>query len=148
MANFLNKKKGFTLLELILVVALLAITSATIAPIYFSAKELNDLNDSANAVASSLRKAQLLSMAVEGDSSWGLKLNDNEIIIFKGDNYLSRDISGDEIFKVNKNIRATSLDEIVFSKFSGRPNLSGDIVLTNNKKNRILNINSLGVIEY
>lgn len=148
MNKVLNKKIGFTLLELILVVALLAITSAIVAPIYFSAKSADDLDNSANALASSLRKAQLLSMAVEGDSSWGIKLIDEDIIIFRGVDYLSRDSSWDEIFKVNKNIKNSGLDEIVFLKFSGRPNLSGDIILSDGNKNKILNINSLGVIEY
>lgn len=148
MSKILNKNKGFTLLEIILVVALLTIISTIISPIYFSAKGSNDLSNSANAVVSSLRKAQLLSMAVKEDSSWGVKLNDDEIIIFKGDDYLSRDFSRDEIFKINKSINITSLDEIVFLKFSGRPNLFGDIFLANNGKNKILNINSLGVIEY
>jgi len=148
MAKIKDKKIGFTLLELILVVALISITSAIVAPVYFSAKSADDLDNSANALASSLRKAQLLSMAVEGDSSWGVKLINENVVIFKGVDYLSRDSAWDEIFKVNKNIKNSGLDEVVFSKLYGQPNLNGDIYLTDGNKNKILNINSLGVIEY
>jgi prepilin-type N-terminal cleavage/methylation domain-containing protein len=143
-----SKKHGFTLLELILVTALLVITSAIVAPIYFSAKGSDDLNNSVSALVSSLRRAQSLSMAIEGDSSWGVKIINDNFTIFKGSDYFSRDSLSDENFKINKNIKNAGLDEIVFSKLDGRPNLTGDIVLNNNNTNKILNINSLGIIDY
>lgn len=149
MINYYKKLLGFTFVEIILVVALLAVSSGMVAPIYFSAKNKDDLSNSVHIVVSSLRRAQLFSMAVKEDSSWGVKMVDNDIVIFKGDNYLSREVEWDESFSINKNISQSGIDEIFFSKLNGRPNVNGDIVLGNNSGNSlIININSLGVVNY
>ncbi|MFA5644654.1 MAG: type II secretion system protein [Patescibacteria group bacterium] len=146
---FISRKKAFTLMELILVVALIVITSAITAPIYFSAKSGDDLDNSADVLASSIRRAQILSMAVEGDSSWGVKIENDNIIIFRGDDYSLRDSNWDESVKINKNIVFSGLDEIVFHKFYGRPVVEGDIYLKiNDGRTSTVNINSWGTVNY
>ena len=148
MLNNLNKKSAFTLLEIILVFALIAISAGIVAPIYYSAKSNDDFNNSFSTLVSSLRRAQILSMASLNDSSWGLKLIDNKIIIFKGDSYLNRLVDYDEIVSVNRNIQSSGLDEVVFSKYTGRPNLSGDILWQLSSLEKTLNINELGIVDY
>ncbi len=141
-------KSAFSLIELILVVVLISISAGVVAPIYYSAKKANDLNTSLYTLVSSLRRAQLLSMAVYLDDNWGLKINNNEILIFKGNNFLSRDLDYDEVVSVNRSIVFTGLDELVYSKLTGRPNIDGDIFLTLDNNTLSLNINSLGLIDY
>lgn len=148
MLNNLYKKSAFTLLEIILVVALIAISAGIVAPIYYSAKSNDDFNNSFSTLVGSLRRAQILSMASLNDSSWGLKIIDNNIIIFKGENYLNRSTDYDEIISVNRNIRSSGLDEVVFSKYTGKPNLSGDISWQLNTLERTLSINEIGIVDY
>ncbi len=149
MSLFSSKKKAFTLIELILVFALIAISSAIVSPIYFSAKNSDDLENYSDLVTSSLRKAQILSMAISEDSSWGVKIENDKIILFKGNQYSSRDISWDEFFNLGKTVKFSGLNEVVFYKLSGRPRQSGDIILQiNDGRNSTININDFGLISY
>ncbi len=148
MRHYLFKKSGFTLLEIILVVALLAISSGVVAPIYYSAKNSDDLINNRDSLISSLRRAQLLSMAVKNDETWGLKIDNQEIIVFQGNDFLSRNQDYDEIASINRNINVGGIDEIVFSKLSGRPSLSDDFILTSNNKTIEISVNQLGIVDY
>lgn len=148
MRHYLFKKSGFTLLEIILVVALLAISSGIVAPIYYSAKNSDDLINTRDSLISSLRRAQLLSMAVKNDETWGLKIDNQEIIVFQGNDFLSRNQDYDEIVKINRNINIGGIDEIVFAKLSGRPSLSDDFILTSNNKTIEISVNQLGIVDY
>lgn len=141
-------KSAFTLLELILVVVLVSISAGIVAPIYYSAKSNSDLNTALYTIVSSVRRAQLLSMAVYYDDSWGLKLSDGQLIIFKGTDFLNRDLDFDEEIKLSSLINISGLDEIVFNKLNGRPNISGDIFLVLNNRQLSININQLGVVDY
>lgn len=148
MKAFLYKKTGFTLLEIILVVAMLAISSGIVAPIYYSAKNNDDLINSRDSLISSLRRAQLLSMAVKNDQPWSLKIDDQNIIVFKGDDFLNRNQDYDELVSLNRNINISGIDEIVFSKLKGRPNVNGDFLLSSNNRQIIISVNQLGIVDY
>ncbi len=148
MRHYLFKKSGFTLLEIILVVALLAISSGVVAPIYYSAKNSDDLINTRDSLISSLRRAQLLSMAVKNDETWGLKINNQEIIVFQGNDFFSRNQDYDEIVRINRNINVEGIDEIVFLKLSGRPSVSDDFILTSNNKTIEISVNQLGIVDY
>ncbi len=142
------KKSGFTFLEIILVVALLAISSGIVAPIYYSAKTSSDLINTRDYLVSSIRRAQLLSMAVKNDESWGVKINEQEIIIFQGDDFLNRNQDYDENIAVSSNINISGIDEIFFSKLTGRPSISDDFVISNNNKIIEISVNQLGIVDY
>lgn len=148
MKNCFFKKTGFTLLEIILVVAMLAISSGIVAPIYYSAKNSEDLINTRDTLVSSLRRAQLLSMAVKNDDSWGLKVSSQEIIIFQGTSFLSRNLNYDESISINRSINIGGIDEIVFSKLSGRPSISDDFILLSNNKEITISVNQLGIVDY
>lgn len=142
---------GFTLIEVLLSIVLIATLAAISVPVYQSFQTRNDLDIAATTVTQSLRRAQVLSQAVERDSSWGLKVTDENITIFKGTSFDARDSGFDESFDLPKSVELDqdALTEVVFSKLQGLPQESGTITLisTANEK-RDITINQKGTVEY
>jgi prepilin-type N-terminal cleavage/methylation domain-containing protein len=145
----MNKRQGFTLIEILLSITCLAIVSAVAIPIYQSFQIRNDLNIASNTVLSSLRRAQIISQASDGDTSSGVKLQSASITIFRGVSYAARDITLDEIFDVPTDISFSGVSEIVFSKTFGLPSSTGNIVLTSNiNETKTITINEKGMLSY
>ena len=142
-------KSGFTLLEILLVIVLIGLLAALSTPIYNNYKLKNDLTVAVNVTAQSLYRAQILSQAVDGDSSWGVNILTGNIVIYKGTSYATRDINFDEQYEISPQISISGQNDIVFNKFSGLPQTTGDIILTGvNNEVRTININSQGMVQY
>lgn len=141
--------KGFTLIELILVIATITVLSAIAIPVYSLLQVRNDLDVATNTTIQTLRRAQTLSQAVDGDSIWGVKLQTSDITLFKGADYALRDTTYDEDYSLSGNVTPTGVSEVVFSKLLGNPNTTGTLILTSSN-NEIQNItlNSKGFLDY
>ena len=144
-----QKNGGFTFIEILLVVALIGVTASVSIPVYQSFKTRNDLDVSSVTIAQSLRRAQLLSQASDGDTSWGVNIAVGSITLFKGISFSARDTDFDEVFSMQTSISVSGLQEIVFEKFTGEPVSTGTITLTSiNNEERSINTNSKGSITY
>lgn len=143
-----RNKIGFTLLEVLLVISLIAIVSGIGVPVYQSFQIRNDLSVATNTIAQSLRRAQLLSQAVEGDAMWGVYVSGGSITLFQGADYVTRNISYDEVFDLPTVITPTGLIEIVFDKFTGIPQDAGSLVLTSVNDSTTITINEKGIVGY
>ena len=148
-----NSFSGFTLIELLLSVAIITIIAGMSAPVYQSFQVRNDLDIAAVTIAQSLRRAQALSQAVDGDTSWGMYAQSGSITLFKGINFLTRDSSYDETFNLPSSITPSSVSgnfwEIVYAKFTGLPQTTGAVTLTaNTNEARSITINEKGMISY
>ena len=141
-------KKGFTLIEILLSLSIVTILATIGIPVFLSLQNTTDLDLAENAVVQSLRRAQTLSRAVDGDTSWGVKIQNNAITLFKGASYLARDPNQDEIFDIPSSITSTNVSEIVYSKFDGLPNTTGTMTLTSNNDIRNITISSNGMLSY
>lgn len=141
--------KGFTLIEVLLSVATIGIIAGISIPIYQSFQVRNDLDIATVEIAQSARRAQVLSQAVDGDTSWGIKIQSASLIVFKGTSYATRDITFDEVFEVPTSITPSGISEIVFTKFTGLPQTTGTITLTSNtNETRNITINAKGMVSY
>lgn len=143
------KKNGFTLIEVILSLAAIATIAGMAVPVYQAFQVRNDLDIAAATLVQGLRRAQILSQAVDGDTSWGAIIQSGGITIFKGSAYATRDATFDEISAVPASIIPSGVSEIVFSKFTGVPQATGVIVLTSNaNETRTITINAKGTVNY
>lgn len=143
------KKAGFTLLEVLLSVAAIAIIAGISIPFYQSFQVRNDLDITANTWVQTLRRAQVLSQSVDGDTTWGVKVQSASLTLFKGASYAARATSSDEVFNVPTSITPSGITEVVFNKFSGFPQTTGTTTLTaSTAEIRIININAKGTLTY
>lgn len=142
-------KKGFTLIEVLLVVVLVGMLAGVGVPIYQALQSRNDLDIAAVAVAQNLRRAQVLAQAVDGDSTWGVRIQSGSVIVFKGGAFASRDSSYDETFDIAGGIVQSGLNEVVFTKLTGLPQTTGIVTLTSQaSEQRTITINTKGAIDY
>lgn len=142
-------KKGFTLLEVLLSLAAIALISGISIPVYQSFQARNDLDIAATTYAQTLRRAQALSQAVDGDIAWGIYVTSGSITLFRGTSYLSRDSNFDEVFEMSASIMPSGITEIIFTKFTGLPQTTGSVTLTSNTNEaRTVIINQRGMVNY
>ncbi len=148
--HFFGKSdKGFTLIEMLLSVAMIGLIAGMGAPVYQVFQNRNDLAIAATTLAESLRRAALLSRAVDGDSGWGVYVATSTVTVFKGATYATRDTSADEATITSDGIGVTGTSEYQFTKFTGLPSAVGTTTLTSlNNETRVITINAKGTVTY
>lgn len=144
-----RSRAGFTLIEMLLSVAIIGIIAGISVPVYQSFQVRNNLDIATVSTAQSLRRAQVLAQAVDDDTTWGVKVQLGNFTVFKGTSYAVRDTAFDELFDVPNNITPSGINEVVFDKFTGLPQTTGTITLTSNaNETRTITINSKGMVAY
>jgi len=140
---------GFTLIEILLVVAIFSIVVFTGLPLIRGVVYQNDLEVTSLVVVSTLRQAENSARNGLEDSVWGVRINYPDLILFKGNDYATRDTSKDLLYTLNSNITMSGLSEVTYSKMNAIPNTTGDIVIRNLNNNLVtININAKGRISY
>lgn len=141
--------KGFTLIEIMLVIALMVVIGGISAPVYQSFQVKNNLDVASYTVAQTLRRAQVLSQVGASDSPWGVHIESGSATLFKGASYTSRDTLLDEVSEISTNIIPSGISDIIFSKLLGEPQVTGNIILTtSNDDTKTITINAKGTVEY
>lgn len=144
-----HNQYAFTLVELLLSVALLAIILLLGTPISYNIYLRNDLDITASNIAQASRRAQTLSQAHSGDSSWGIYVQSGSITIYKGNSYGTRDTDFDEVTVISNALTPSGVQEILYSKFDGEPQTTGSIILTaSNNETRTITIAEKGMVSY
>ena len=145
----MKKEAGVSFLEIILVVALMAIL-ATMAPIFYSRLILqNAVSNTTDQLTGSLRKAQLYSMMSKQGSGWSVNYSSNTITLYKGSTFLGHDTSFDEKSDVNANVSVSGITDISFARITGLPIPGGGITITissSGNNSKTITINSQGVV--
>lgn len=144
-----NSAAGFTLLELLLSISLIAIIAGIAVPIGGRMHIRGDLDATVDQAVQSFRRAQTLSRGASGDSMWGVSVQQGSIILFKGPTYASRDASYDEIFTSVQSVTPSGITEINFQKATGDSNQVGTLTLTAPTNDvRTITINAKGLLTY
>ena len=149
MIQKVTNTRGFTLIEVLLSVVLIAFITGVSVPIYRSYLVKNNLDTATMIFVQSLRRAQGLSQAGEGDTTWGVNIETGLITVFKGASYAARDTTYDETFTIADSIGISGVQEIVFSKMYGEPQTTGSVTLSSDMgHSKTITINGKGFIDY
>ncbi len=132
---FIKNKAGFTLVEVLIVVAILSVLFTIVIFDFVSFRKTSNLDNSVQEFVSILRLAQNKAVSSENYSKHGVYINTtispNQYILFKGDNYLSEP-SSYKIYSLQNNTEFYEIslgggNEIVFDKLTGVTEEFGNI---------------------
>lgn len=137
--------KGFTLVEVLLTVAVASALVAVSIPIASTAIPRNELDTTVTTLTQVLRRAEALSRAGENDSGWGVYVSSSDIVLFQGDDYETRDVAYDVVYDLPRSVSVSAMVEVNYSKMSGYPVSAGTITLNSTTGDSIsIHINERG----
>lgn len=143
------KRGGFTLIEVMLSIAILAILLSLGAPMFLSYIKRNDLAVAENILVHDLYRAQSQSRNSNSSDSWGVYVTNGGITLFRGASYSSRYPADDQRYELPSSITVSGTNEYVFSEFSGLPqNIGSTSLVSNNGDTASISLNSKGVVEH
>lgn len=138
--------KGFTLLELLIVIAAAILITALTIPVGVRFFQTQILDETTNGILETLRRAQNQAMFQKNDSAFGVKFLSDSYVLFQGSFY-DPEQDENETFTLSSGITTEGIDEVVFAKLTGIPNPSGTLTITSGNDSQALNINTQGKIE-
>lgn len=131
-----KKYSGFTLIEILIVIAIISILVAMVIVALRPFNQDLELNNSADHIINSLKLAQSKTLASEQASSYGIYFdittNPHRYILFKGSDYASRDADFDQIIELSNFVELFDIDfgsgtEVVFDRITGITANSGSV---------------------
>lgn len=144
--------KGLSLLEAIIVLAILALMLAVVMPQFGKSRETQVLNTAVGDILSAVSQARAQTLASVDSSSYGVRFEADEVIIFKGTNFSANDPDNQNINIVSPagitnvtlaGVSGTSGD-FYFSRLSGVPSKSGTITIASPNFSKIITITATG----
>lgn len=147
--------RAFTLIELLIVMAVMVILAVATIPIYGNLQVSSQLNDASSEIIQFLRTAQQESMARYNNAAHGVKFQADRYILYQGSTYALRDSDYDRetildsSMELSRSLSGTGQsDEVNFSKGLGAPDMIGTITLTHDVQGtRTISVNSYGKVE-
>src|SRR6266571_5703310 len=135
---------GFTLLELIIVIAIVFTVGALSTSFYARFFTQNAVSNTTDQLVGELRKAQMYAMMGKQNSNWGVHFAPNTLTLYKGSSF-GADPNFNETFSVNSNISLNGFSDLNFSRMTGTPSASPTITISGANNSKSIIINSQGV---
>lgn len=135
-------KRGFTVVELILVIAIVAFLGATVVPIGSSFLVTTHFKNKTNELVSSLRTAQINSMNSKANRQWGVEVTASQIRL-----YADGDAAFSQTYSIPDTVNITQ-DTVVFSKLTGNPDSPTTFTITNTTGDSVtVTVNEVGTVD-
>lgn len=152
-----KKNKGFTLIEILVVMAISAIILMVVLSSFFDLVKVQALDKDFLSVASMVDMAKSQSINAKADSEYGVYFSTSSATLFKGADYVLGGIDN-QVYNLNGrvNISAINLeqgntDQIVFSKITGYASASGTVAISLKDESaiaKVITIHKTGTVEY
>ncbi len=141
--------RGFTLIEMLIVLAILFLLFGVIGSIASNTYPKHSLRAQTDVVVQTLREAQALTLARKQDSTWGVHLTSNNVTLFAGTSYATRNTLYDQVHSIPSGISMSGLTDVVFDALLGTTSQTGTITLISDatSESNTITINANGVIE-
>ncbi len=147
MRNFY--KKGITLIEILIVLAVIAILIAVVVPQFSRMRENQTIKNAVVDVISTISRARSSTLASIDSSEYGVHFESNQVIIFKGTSYSAVDPENETIDITSPaSISAITLSggstDLYFSRLTGAPSKTGTITISSTNFSKIVTISATG----
>jgi prepilin-type N-terminal cleavage/methylation domain-containing protein len=143
--------KGFTLVELIIVLGIIILVSAMSLPFVSTFQVTSDLRTYNDGLAQAMRTAQFRAIDGYQGTNWGVYLDNagKKYVIYSGNNYAARVTDSDLETGFNSafSLTANFGNDINFTIYNGLPSVNGTTTFTGTTDvTRYVTISSLGLI--
>ncbi len=150
-----NKKKGLTIIEVIIIIFLVTIVSTIVFNNLSSFKKEQVLRNTTNNVITFLNKAKQNTLSSINSSAYGVHFDSDKMVLFAGGNYSDSD-PNNEIVYFDDSVSIPSVgglniggsNDVIFERLTG-DTTGGTIKIqlnSDNNKYRIINISKTGLI--
>lgn len=140
--------RGFTLIELLVVLAIFLVLLAIVIPMGVGLYQIELLNQTQTQLVWLLREARDNAVNQKNNSYFGVKVLQEKLVLYRGDNYENRIVEEDEAYNYPNIITMNGIDEVIFTPTTGFTNTQGSIFLKTSSASREIKINQLGIIDY
>lgn len=140
--------KGFTFIELLVVMAIIAILSGLGLLVSLDIYRSYSFNSERDVVLAFLQKARSQSLANINQQSHGVHFAGDSYVLFAGNTYNSSD-DNNQVYLKDPGINNTGMVDVIFEQLSG--NLisgAGTLTLTDGKRRSAINLNLVGQINW
>ncbi|MFH1767251.1 MAG: type II secretion system protein [Patescibacteria group bacterium] len=147
-------RKGFTIIELAIVIGILALILAIVGGFISSATARVNITDASTQVVDALRRAQWQTINGQDDADWSVHFTANQIILFKGiiynpadpDNYITNIESPLTISGISLNGGGS---DVIFDDEFGNSTTYGTITITDpvTSESVAVTINQIGSVD-
>ena len=135
-----NRLAGFTLIEMLTVVAILVVISALSYPFFTRLILQNFVNDTANNLVGNLRRAQFYAMTSKDSSNWQVNYSNSKVTLVESGNGT---VFG--TYTISPGVSVTGPSQIIFSNPTGLPSNTGTFTVVDGNITETVTIDSQGV---
>lgn len=144
-----KNKKGMTSLELLVVAAVLGIILSVVIPQFSKTRELQVIKSGVQDVLSSIDKARGATLSSLNSSEYGVHLESDKVIIFKGIVF-SAGAPDNETISITSPATISTITltggavDVYFNRLSGAPSATGSIVVSSPNFSKTITISATG----
>jgi len=145
------ENKGFTVIEILIVIAILAVLIAVIWPKFSDLRAHQVLKAATEDVMSALNKARSQTLASLESSEYGVHFESDSVTIFKGNSYTVGAPENQEIeitspASISDITLTGGTSNVFFARLSAAPSASGTITVTNGINSKTISISATGAV--
>jgi len=148
-------KKGMSLLEIIISIAIAVIVLLIVINLFSNYDKKQVLDNTSEEIVSLLKEARSLTLSSKADSQYGVHLEQNVVVLFKGINYVVND-PNNKINNIDKKTIISNINlnnggnDVTFQKLNGKANYYGEIsvsLVSDLLKTKTITISQTGIVE-
>jgi prepilin-type N-terminal cleavage/methylation domain-containing protein len=145
-----QKKAGFSVIEILIVMAIMGIILTIAVMSFSSARAKKQLEITVDSISAKLEEAKANAVSGKGGVSYGMNFTSTSYTLFAGDTFNpnSETNSSSTVpvdITITRNISGGG-DTIVFSRMTGTPQTTGDIIITGTSGAATVTVGILGDI--